>query len=157
VSDIPFVQIMDVVQQRIQSIDGTGDFYNDFSAAVHLEGMQPVPKIEDLPVGAVLVVPGEATTVEGEGVRMQTVSLEYLVDRPIEIFIVAPLADKDTFLVVAEEACKDIRRALFKDAPEWIGAGLKHIFQGGQDFDRPQPGSNALHVRQLINIRYRDA
>lgn len=151
-----FVDIFAKFGERIQGIDGTGDYYNDLSQAVYLTGMQPVPKAEDLPAGAVMVTPGEAQTVDGEGVRLKTVSLEYLVDRPIEVYTVVELADKDNWLPTEEKACKDIRRALFADPHDWLGLYVKHLYQVSQSSERPQAGSNVLHVQQIFTIRHVD-
>ena len=158
-----FVRILKKISDRITSISVANGYHLDLGGSVQIEGLGPVDLDNDgqpLP-GNVAIEPGAVSSSIGEGesdnqVRMRTVPMEAIYERNPRIIMAIPIdADKvDTWLLIAEQAGEDLRKAIYADEYEWIDLNVTRLAQSELQAQRPQAGSRVLMVAVTFTIRY---
>jgi hypothetical protein len=163
VSTPVFINVLAELKSRITSISVANGYHLELGQSVQVEGMGPVDLDKDgqpLP-GHVVIDPGTASSSTGgsesdSSVRMHTVPRESIDERNARIVLAIPVeaGDVDSWILIAEQAGEDLRKAIYADEHRWLDLFVTRIAQSELRAQRPNPGSKALMVAFSLTIRY---
>ena len=150
-----FVRVLNLLSERIEGISIAAGYNTDLGDSAQMVVGLGVADPRTHPAGTIIIEATRELGFDADGAQRQGVSpLEQRPSRDVIVSAAVNLTDRDHWLKTSELIAADLRKAIFRNGPDWQVLGVVRLEQSSQDSGWPEPGSNTLIVQLTFRVTY---